>query len=177
MKPGRNAPCPCGSGRKHKMCCGARSAEPAQSTPAQDAIQLLQRAVEAHGANRLDEAEKLYREMLAGDPRNANAKHMLGVLLAQTGKIAAGIDLIMEAIALEPDNAEAHSNLGSFLNVQRRFAEARQAYETAISLKPDYVAAYNNLGLIHQDERRFASARKSRSVGREIRWRQELNVL
>jgi uncharacterized protein YecA (UPF0149 family) len=21
---GRNAPCPCGSGRKHKLCCGAR---------------------------------------------------------------------------------------------------------------------------------------------------------
>jgi SEC-C motif len=25
---GRNAPCPCGSGRKHKQCCGAKGASP-----------------------------------------------------------------------------------------------------------------------------------------------------
>src|SRR2546426_1208237 len=25
---GKNAPCPCGSGRKHKQCCGAKGASP-----------------------------------------------------------------------------------------------------------------------------------------------------
>lgn len=24
-RPGRNEPCPCGSGRKHKRCCGGRA--------------------------------------------------------------------------------------------------------------------------------------------------------
>ncbi|MCZ6516624.1 MAG: SEC-C metal-binding domain-containing protein [Gammaproteobacteria bacterium] len=31
MKVGRNAPCPCGSGRKYKHCCLAKSAEMPQA--------------------------------------------------------------------------------------------------------------------------------------------------
>src|SRR5712692_5711874 len=34
MTPGRNEPCPCGSGRKFKPCCGTTQAEtPPPSTP------------------------------------------------------------------------------------------------------------------------------------------------
>ena len=28
VKPGRNDPCPCGSGRKYKLCCGSKAAPP-----------------------------------------------------------------------------------------------------------------------------------------------------
>jgi tetratricopeptide (TPR) repeat protein len=158
MKPGRNELCPCGSGRKYKICCGARPSGPAASAPSGNAVQFLQKAVEAHQANRPDEAERLYREVLAREPRNFHARHMLGVVLAQTGRVALGAEMIAAAIALEPNNAEAHNNLGNLLNMQRRFADARQAYETAVAQKPDYVAAHNNLGLLHLGEGRTEKA-------------------
>jgi hypothetical protein len=35
MAPGRNAPCPCGSGKKYKRCCAVKDQTPASSEPRQ----------------------------------------------------------------------------------------------------------------------------------------------
>lgn len=43
MKPGRNTPCPCGSGKKYKHCCGAPSARPSQQAIRPDRIQASRR--------------------------------------------------------------------------------------------------------------------------------------
>jgi hypothetical protein len=36
IKPERNAPCPCGSGVKQKVCCGRAEAVPETTTPRED---------------------------------------------------------------------------------------------------------------------------------------------
>ena len=38
-KPGRNDPCPCGSGRKYKLCCGAATAARPAARPAAEAAE------------------------------------------------------------------------------------------------------------------------------------------
>ena len=45
MNPGRNEPCPCGSGRKYKHCCGAPKAAPSES-PEDLQWRRLRRAIE-----------------------------------------------------------------------------------------------------------------------------------
>ena len=45
MNPGRNEPCPCGSGRKYKHCCGAPEAAPSES-PEDLQWRRLRRAIE-----------------------------------------------------------------------------------------------------------------------------------
>ncbi|MDX9996312.1 MAG: SEC-C metal-binding domain-containing protein, partial [Rhodocyclaceae bacterium] len=64
--PGRNDPCPCGSGKKYKKCCGAtgavRIAAPATSTrpPPQitpQAARELLAALDLMGKGRLADAE------------------------------------------------------------------------------------------------------------------------
>lgn len=61
--PGRNAPCPCGSGKKYKRCCGVDLSARSGSTPAEDAAQQLAEAIQASGASTLDEMNELARKI------------------------------------------------------------------------------------------------------------------
>ena len=58
MKPGRNDPCPCGSGKKFKHCCGRVTGEPARA-PAPGALSAaeISELVAQVSRNRLQEAE------------------------------------------------------------------------------------------------------------------------
>lgn len=66
-KSGRNAPCPCGSGRKHKLCCLQRAAEERQRARTTDAIwERLQEWTIADHGDHLDAAI----DDLCGDDRS-----------------------------------------------------------------------------------------------------------
>jgi protein O-GlcNAc transferase len=108
---------------------------------------LLDRAVSDHRAGRFSEAEALYRRVLEDDGSQADALHLLGVLLGQTGRLEGGIASIRQAIAIDPDAARYHCNLGHLLTEARQVREAIDACETAVSLKPAYAEAHNNLGV------------------------------
>lgn len=94
----RNDPCPCGSGKRYKHCCG--SVIDAAKTPPFDAIALMASALAEQQARRLDAAERLYREALAVDPDLADALHMLGVVRYERGAYSEARALIMRALDL-----------------------------------------------------------------------------
>ncbi len=60
-------------------------------------------AVEHHQAGRWQAAEQVYRQVLAVEPAQADAWNLLGVLHAQLGRHAAGVDCLRRAVALRPD--------------------------------------------------------------------------
>lgn len=105
----RNGPCPCGSGRRFKFCCGrlnaAAASAPPGGGPSLDAI--LFSALRAQQANQLDEAERLYEAALAVDPSNIDALHMLGVVCLSLGKLSRAEQLISSADALCAQPVEA----------------------------------------------------------------------
>jgi len=103
-------------------------------------------AVRHHQAGRLQEAEQLYRQILAQKPGHADAIHLLGVIAYQTGHNDDAVDLIRQAVALKPDFPEAHYNLGNALRTIGRFDEAIAAYRQAIALRPNSPEAQSNLG-------------------------------
>ena len=98
-------------------------------------------AVAAHRRGDLGEAERLYRQVLAAAPASFAARHMLGVLRAQSGATTEALELIGAALKLKPDAPEALFNYGKVLNSAGRLEEALAAYERALSVRPDYVAA------------------------------------
>jgi predicted TPR repeat methyltransferase len=106
----------------------------------------LQRALALHQRGEFAAAMPLYREVLAAQPRNADALHLLGVALRQAGDAAAAAASIAAAIALDPSLAVAHSNLGAALQDLGRTEEALAAYDRALALKPDYAMAHANRG-------------------------------
>ena len=59
----------------------------------------LATAVEHHQAGRLHEAEPFYRLVLADDPQNIQALHLLGLLSYQLGRRAAALEFIDRAAA------------------------------------------------------------------------------
>jgi predicted O-linked N-acetylglucosamine transferase (SPINDLY family) len=108
--------------------------------------QLFADALEHQKAGRLAQAENLYKQVLAINPRHADTLHLLGVISYQTGRPEPAIGLIRQAIAIDRKKGPYHNNLGRALEMLGQLDAAATAYRKAIELKPDYVIAYDNLG-------------------------------
>jgi tetratricopeptide (TPR) repeat protein len=119
------------------------SAGTGASAPAADRFA---RAVEEHRAGRLDAADRLYREVLADDPRHFDALHLHGVIACQKGDDERAIRLLDAALALAPRSPAAHSHRGSALKNLGRWDEALASFDRALALQPDHVDALNNRG-------------------------------
>jgi predicted O-linked N-acetylglucosamine transferase (SPINDLY family) len=115
-------------------------------------------ALQHHQAGRLVEAEALYRQILAVQPKQAGTLHMMGILANQTGRSELAVDLIRQALAMEPGNAAAYSNLGLINRSLGRLEEAVEAYRHASRLQPALPEPYNNLGNALREQGRFAEA-------------------
>lgn len=152
----RNAPCPCGSGRRYKDCHGKLEA---QSPDAPQAV--LARALASHQRGALDEAERGYRQLLAGDPGHAAATHYLAMIAWQRGDPAAAEPGLRRSIDLDPRVADFHNNLGLLLRDTGRAPEAVAAFERAIALEPGWSDAYGNLGLAHEEMSDWQPARRA----------------
>ncbi|MEI8196354.1 MAG: tetratricopeptide repeat protein [Phycisphaerae bacterium] len=120
--------------------------------------QAFQLALQHHQAGRLQEAEQIYRQILAHQPGHADALHLLGVIASQVGRFEVAVDLIGQAIAQKPNVPEMHNNLGNALKDLGRFEEANAAYRQAIALKPDFPEAHSNYGNVLVDQGRLEEA-------------------
>ncbi len=110
--------------------------------------QAVQVALQNHQAGKLSEAETIYQHILAVDPRNPFALHLLGVLAQQAGDKQRAVDLIGQALIQKPDYVDAHCHLGNVLQELGQYADAADSYRRAIALKPGYADAHNNLGSV-----------------------------
>ena len=77
----RNAPCPCGSGRRYKHCHGATNlpAQPAGDTSSFVGDEFTH-ALNLHKTGKLVEAELIYANLLKAQPANPLVLHYLGVI-------------------------------------------------------------------------------------------------
>jgi len=108
--------------------------------------QRLEFGLSCHVAGDLADAGRIYREILIEHPDNADALHLLGMLMAQTGQRDAGMDLIRRAIAICPNSSVFHSNLGNLLTGANQFEPAIASCREAVRIKPDWAEAHTNLG-------------------------------
>jgi predicted O-linked N-acetylglucosamine transferase (SPINDLY family) len=114
--------------------------------------EILANAVRLHEAGQLQAAERVYRRVLALEPKQADAWHLLGVVAYQVGKYALAVEYIGRAIGLKGTEAAFHSNLGNALRAAGKLDEAVACYRRALELKPDYAQALNNLGIALNDQ-------------------------
>ncbi len=118
----------------------------------------IQTALSHHRAGRLAEAERIYRQVLAADPRHAGALHLLGLVAFQSGNFDAAVKAISQAIRLDGGQPTFHANLGETYRGLGRLDEARACYVQALRLRPDLAEAHNNLGTILQVQGQTAEA-------------------
>jgi Flp pilus assembly protein TadD len=109
-------------------------------------------------ARRLADAEAICRSLLARNPRDAEALHLLGMIAGMAGHREAAEPILRQAAAIRPDSAEIVSALGTALFQLDRYAEAREVYQRAIQLNPNQFVARHNLGVIHERTRNIPAA-------------------
>jgi predicted O-linked N-acetylglucosamine transferase (SPINDLY family) len=111
---------------------------------------LQDQAIALQRNGRWRDAEQLYLELLAGDPRDFAARHFLGVARAQAGRLEEALRDIELALELQPGDAEALLNRANVLKLLGRMQEALSGYEHALSSKPGWPQAENNRGTVLQ---------------------------
>ncbi|MDD5299166.1 MAG: tetratricopeptide repeat protein [Gallionella sp.] len=173
MKPGRNDPCICGSGKKYKKCCGqpepglpvqsrqhrniaAQNSLAKGAAPAQDE---LNRLIALYNAGSYAELENRTYLLLDRYPDSGFTWKVLGVTLQMQGKDS--LPALRKATELLPDDADAHYNLGNTLMMLGRLDEAEASYRCALRIQPDYVDAYYNLGNTLRNMGRIGEAEAS----------------
>lgn len=105
----------------------------------------LSYAAEHHKEGRLEEAERLYREVVRDNPGNVDALRMLGRLALAAGRNADAERLLRRATRLAPDFSGALADLGRALKEQNRFEEAIECFNRVIELEPGNAQAHFQL--------------------------------
>ncbi len=159
MKPGRNDPCPCGSGRKYKHCCGllpaAAAAAPGpgsrlavhDSQPEAEGLVEAADALRAQG--RVARVPAALPAALAIQPHYAAAHNNLGNALLELGAVCAGRRRLPSGTRGEPARMPTYTATSA--NALRQLGELPEALsesERAIALNPQLSMAHNNLGLV-----------------------------
>jgi tetratricopeptide (TPR) repeat protein len=124
-KPGRNDPCPCGSGKKYKHCCleKDRAAELAPAIAQRVALQ----AQQAKQAAQLKEYQAALLESQALDAQS-NAV----VDLVRAGRLDEAEQAARELLARYPEVHDGHDRLGMVHEARGQFREAAYCYGKVI---------------------------------------------
>lgn len=104
------------------------------------------------------ESAVICASVLAREPRNAIAAHLLGLALKDSGDLAQGERWLNLSIELEPNRGEFHANLANFLRKQGKYAQAATAYRRAVTLLPEHQPARRGLALTLLDLKRHEEA-------------------
>ncbi|HWZ52996.1 MAG TPA: tetratricopeptide repeat protein [Granulicella sp.] len=121
-----------------------------QQGPSRAIQKMFEDALRHHQAERLAEAETLYRRILRLDARHSDSLHLLGTIVCRTGRHDNGVELILQSIAIQGNQPIYHSNLGTLLREQGKYDEAIARYKRALDLNPDFADACHSLGNVYQ---------------------------
>jgi len=115
-------------------------------------------ALQHHQAGDLAQAENLYRQILAQQPKHAETLHLLGLIAHQRGHNEIAVELIGQALTLKPESPVAQNNLGTVLKDLGRYDQAIAVLRQAIALNPNFHEAHNNLGIALKENGQFDEA-------------------
>jgi len=105
----------------------------------------LAEAIGHFQAGRLTEAASVGQQILAVQPKLAQALHLLGAVALRGGQAGEAVRLIGQAIALDGGMAVYHSSLGQAHRLLGARPEAIACYERALSINPNFGPAQANL--------------------------------
>jgi tetratricopeptide (TPR) repeat protein len=115
-------------------------------------------ALKHYQGGRLQAAEQIYRQILAADPCQPDAAHLLGVIAYRVGNHEQAVAYMSRAISLQEPTALFHNNLGEVYRVLGKIPEAIASCRRALALESDYAEAHYNLGNALKDERKLDEA-------------------
>jgi predicted O-linked N-acetylglucosamine transferase (SPINDLY family) len=123
--------------------------------------EVLNTALEHHRAGRLDQAEPLYKHLLARAPNHPDALHLLGMVAYQSGRHQEALALIQQAIRINGASIDFHDHLGVVLIALGRYDEAIASLRHALSQDPNRAGTWIALGRAQMNAGRTVRALES----------------
>jgi Flp pilus assembly protein TadD len=120
----------------------AIAASPARADDIQDINRLIKQGQHAQAMDRVN-------QVLAKKPRDAQARFLKGVILAEQNKPQEAIDVFTRLSQDYPELPEPYNNLAVLYAGQGQYEKARQQLEMSIRTHPSYATAYENLGDVY----------------------------
>ena len=147
----RNAPCPCGSGRKYKHCHGllqeaAGVAAPAAADGTDDLALLMTQGVDAAQSGRLAEALRLFERARTISPAAEEVNLNLGTAYFQLGRLEESLACLESALAANPQSLLALNLRGCALAQLGRPLEAVAEFDKALAIAGDDPLLLTNRG-------------------------------
>jgi len=118
------------------------SSSVAQSDEVQEAAKLLKAGQHAQALERVN-------KVLAGKPRDPQARFLKGLILAEQGNPKEAIGIFLKLTQDYPQLPEPYNNLAVLYAADGQYDKARSALEQSIRTHPSYATAYENLGDVY----------------------------
>jgi len=115
----------------------------------------LAEAKSKHETGDLRAAARLYRTILARDPKCAAALNFYGILASQTGDHTTAVKRIKKAIAIDGNAIDYRINLGVVLETAGDQNSAFEVYNTALAIAPANVDLLSRLATAAQYSGRY----------------------
>ncbi|MBF0587587.1 MAG: tetratricopeptide repeat protein [Magnetococcales bacterium] len=107
---------------------------PNQTVTLDEALQI---GLKHHQAGEHQQAESIYRQILAVEPTQIEALHLMGILASQNNQLEMAERYFQQALAINPEMAQVHANLANLLYTQQRFDEAKEHYQCSVEINPN----------------------------------------
>ena len=117
-----------------------------------------QRALDLTKQGLLEEAEAIYRQLIADKTESHVPYGNLAVICGMKGRWNEVIELVKIALILQPNYPEAQNNLGLALQNKGDNKAAIEAYNKALELQPNLPEAHYNLGNALQEHKELTAA-------------------
>jgi tetratricopeptide (TPR) repeat protein len=143
--------------------------------------QALQKAVEAHKAGKLHDAESFYRAILQAHPNHPDANYNLAVMAVSLNKAEVALPLFKTALEVNPNQGQFWLSYIDALIKEKKFYEARNLLEqgkmrglagekveaieaqlTAILLMPNSKSFFENKAQTFAQQRKQVSTKKEK---------------
>ncbi len=151
--PGRNVPCPCGSGKKYKRCCGSDAASPVSA----DLGELTERGIAHLQRGENQQARVCFEAILKQAPGHVQSRYLLGLCISGTQPERA-LALIAGALEEGLQDPAAYFHYARLLLEQGDARLAISALKTALVLRPRFLQAARLLANLYYEDGDFMQA-------------------
>jgi tetratricopeptide (TPR) repeat protein len=122
----------------------SRPVHSSKSSP--NVSRLLRQAFKRHQKGQFSGAARLYAAVLAHQPNNFDALHLLGLLNYQEGRLGEALRCIAGALRSNSRSIEGLANQGLVLHALGRYEDAVTSYDQALALEPRAPEILNGRG-------------------------------
>ncbi|MGO9047041.1 MAG: tetratricopeptide repeat protein [Xanthobacteraceae bacterium] len=131
------------------------AAQPASSARP---LSRIEQALALQQRGQLADAERILRAILAAEPGQLDAQHLLGLICHQQGRNVEALQLVGAVLKRAPRSAQILNNYGLILAALARHQEALACFEDALAMGADNLAARRNRAASLKRLRQFDQA-------------------